>query len=70
MSLVPHSPEALAVDAQVDRCALSSASRAALSGFIGTVVWPGGVDLDPDVLRGDREPASRKPIPRRVIQTA
>lgn len=36
----------------------------------GTVVWPGGVDLDPDVLRGDREPVSGTAIPRRVIQTA
>jgi hypothetical protein len=24
----------------------------------GTVVWPNGVDLDPDVLHGDHEPAS------------
>jgi hypothetical protein len=24
----------------------------------GTSLWPGDVDLDPDVLRGDRHPAS------------
>ncbi len=24
----------------------------------GTIGWPNGVDLDPDVLRGDHEPAS------------
>jgi hypothetical protein len=26
---------------------------------LGTVVWPNGVDLDPLVLHGDFEPASR-----------
>lgn len=36
----------------------------------GTIVWPGNVDLDPDVLRGDQPPASAPPPPRRVIQTA
>lgn len=34
----------------------------------GTIGWPGGVDLDPDVLRGDRSPASGVALPRRVIQ--
>ena len=29
----------------------------------GTVCWPVGIDLDPDVLHGDREPASL-PSPR------
>lgn len=24
----------------------------------GTVCWPGGLDLDPDVLHGDHEPAT------------
>lgn len=36
----------------------------------GTIGWPGNVDLDPDVLRGDRPPASTPPPPRRVIQPA
>ena len=36
----------------------------------GTIMWPGGVDLDPDVLRGDELPASGAAIPRRVIQPA
>lgn len=36
----------------------------------GTVMWPGDIDLDPDVLRGDELPASGAAIPRRVIQPA
>jgi len=29
----------------------------------GTICWPNGVDLDPDVLHGDHEPASgRAPL--------
>lgn len=36
----------------------------------GTIVWPGEVDLDPDVLRGDQEPATSRPMARRVIQPA
>ena len=36
----------------------------------GTVMWPGDVDLDPDVLRGDELPASGAAIPRRIIQPA
>lgn len=28
---------------------------------LGTVVWPNGFDLDPDVLHGDHEPAARPP---------
>ena len=27
----------------------------------GTICWPNGVDLDPDVLHGDFEPASSRP---------
>lgn len=36
----------------------------------GTIMWPGRVDLDPDVLPGDRQPASGAPLPRRVVQAA
>jgi|SRR5215207_7078086 len=36
----------------------------------GTIEWPGEVDLDPDVLRGDEKPASGAEIPRRVVQPA
>jgi len=35
----------------------------------GTVSWPGDVDLDPDVLRGDETPATGA-LPRRVVQPA
>jgi Protein of unknown function (DUF2442) len=34
----------------------------------GTIVWPGNIDLDPDVLRGDQPPASGGRLPRRVVQ--
>ncbi len=36
----------------------------------GTIEWPGEVDLDPDVLRGDQRPASGVELPRRVVQPA
>lgn len=36
----------------------------------GTIAWPGNVDLDPDVLRGDAEPASGEALPRRVVLPA
>ena len=36
----------------------------------GTIAWPGDIDLDPDVLRGDHEPATGPALPRRVIQPA
>ena len=34
----------------------------------GTIEWPGGVDLDPDVLYGSRVPAGGEPYPRRVVR--
>jgi Protein of unknown function (DUF2442) len=30
---------------------------------LGTVVWPNGYDLDPDVLHGDHEPVDRPAAP-------
>jgi len=36
----------------------------------GTIMWPGDIDLDPDVLRGDQVPASGPALPRRVILPA
>ncbi len=36
----------------------------------GTIAWPGDVDMDPDVLRGDYQPASGVPLPRRIVQPA
>ncbi|MDQ3723535.1 MAG: DUF2442 domain-containing protein [Actinomycetota bacterium] len=36
----------------------------------GTITWPGDIDLDPDVLRGDQAPASGPALARRVIQPA
>jgi len=36
----------------------------------GTIEWPGNIDLDPDVLRGDQVPAAGPALPRRVIQPA
>lgn len=36
----------------------------------GTITWPGEIDLDPDVLRGDQQPAAGTDLPRRVIQRA
>jgi len=36
----------------------------------GTIAWPGDVDLDPDVLRGDQSPSIGRPLPRRIIQRA
>ncbi len=40
----------------------------AVDSEFGTIVWPGDIDLDPDVLRGDQAPASGQALPRRVIQ--
>lgn len=36
----------------------------------GTVEWPGGIDLDPDVLYGAHEPAVGAPLERRIIESA
>ncbi len=33
-------------------------ARVAVDKVSGTVVWPAGIDLDPDVLHGDHPPAS------------
>lgn len=33
--------------------------RVSVDTELGTVVWPNGYDLDPDVLHGDHEPAGR-----------
>lgn len=30
---------------------------------LGTIVWPNGFDLDPDVLHGDHEPVERPAAP-------
>ncbi len=34
-------------------------SAASVDTVAGTVCWPGGIDLDPDVLHGDFEASSR-----------
>jgi len=37
--------------------------QVAVDALAGTIAWPTGVDLDPDVLHGDFEPASgRGPV--------
>lgn len=35
-------------------------AEAAVDETAGTVTWPNGVDLDPDVLHGDHEPADAR----------
>lgn len=34
----------------------------------GTVEWPGGIDLDPDVLHGDRTLPGGGSYPRRIVR--
>jgi hypothetical protein len=34
----------------------------------GTIEWPGGIDLDPEVLYGSYEPASGAPLERRTVE--
>jgi len=33
-------------------------ARVSIDTVAGTIFWPNGVDLDPDVLHGDHEPAT------------
>jgi hypothetical protein len=42
--------EALAVDYNLFR-------QVCVDSEVGTIVWPNGADMDPDVLHGDAEPA-------------
>ena len=38
-------------------------ARASVDTVAGTIAWPNGIDLDPDVLHGDQQPASgRSPV--------
>lgn len=43
-------------------------SSVAVDPEFGTIAWPGDIDLDPDVLRGDHDPASGPALSRRVVQ--
>ncbi len=48
----------------------SSFGAVEVDAAFGTIAWPGDIDLDPDVLRGDHSPASGRALPRRVVQPA
>lgn len=39
----------------------ASFAEARVDSVAGTVSWPGGLDLDPDVLHGDHKPATGTP---------
>lgn len=45
-------------------------AEVAVDAELGTVVWPGGVDLDPDVLYGRYEPDPAVSFERCVVQPA
>lgn len=45
-------------------------AQVAVDPELGTVVWPGGVDLDPDVLHGRYEPDPTVSVERRVVRAA
>ena len=45
----------------------STFAQVSVDEVAGTICWPNGVDLDPDVLHGDFEPASGRP-PRLLRQ--
>ena len=42
-------------------------AKVQVDGVAGTVSWPGGLDLDPDVLRGSEAPADGR-APRLIRQ--
>ncbi len=37
-------------------------STVSIDSVAGTICWPGGIDLDPDVLHGDHVPASGRQV--------
>lgn len=45
-------------------------AEVAVGAELGTVVWPGGADLDPDVLYGRCEPDPAAGFDRRVVRPA
>lgn len=49
---------ALEGDVFAPLASIEAFAAAAVDDVAGTVCWPGGIDLDPDVLHGDYPPAS------------